>query len=92
VVCYSHLFQNFSQCIVIHTVKCFGIINKAEIDVFLGLSWFFDIKVKNKPKQLYELNCVPPKFPLTSVKVLIPLTYDCELIKKYGYCGYSQMR
>ena len=41
VVCYSHLFQNFSQFIVIHTVKGFGIVNKAEIDVFLELSCFF---------------------------------------------------
>ena len=37
---YSHLFQNFPQFIVIHTVKGFGIINKAEIDVFLELSCF----------------------------------------------------
>ena len=41
-VWYSHLFQNFPQFIVIHTVKGFGIINKAEIDVFLELSCFFD--------------------------------------------------
>ena len=41
VVWYSHLFQNFPQFIVIHTVKGFGIVNKAEIDVFLELSWFF---------------------------------------------------
>ena len=42
-VWYSHLFQNFSQFIVIHTVKGFGIVNKAEIDVFfLELSCFFD--------------------------------------------------
>ena len=37
-VWYSHLFQNFPQFIVIHTVKGFGIVNKAEIDVFLELS------------------------------------------------------
>ena len=37
----SHLFQNFPQFIVIHTVKGFGIVNRAEIDVFLELSWFF---------------------------------------------------
>ena len=37
-----HLFQNFPQFIVIHTVKGFGIVNKAEIDVFLELSCFFD--------------------------------------------------
>ena len=44
VVWYSHLFQNFPQFIVIHTVKGFGIVNKAEIeiDVFLELSSFFD--------------------------------------------------
>ena len=38
---YSHLFQNFPQLIVIHTVKGFGIVNKEEIDVFLELSCFF---------------------------------------------------
>ena len=42
VVWYSHLFQNFSQFIVIHIVKGFGIVNKTEIDVFLELSSFFD--------------------------------------------------
>ena len=42
VVWYSHLFQNFPQLIVIHTVKGFGIVSKAEIDVFLELSCFFD--------------------------------------------------
>ena len=41
VVWYSHLFQNFPQFIVIHTVKDFGIVNKAEIDVLLELSCFF---------------------------------------------------
>ena len=42
VVWYSHLFQNFPQFIVIHTVKRFGIVNKADIDVFLELSCFID--------------------------------------------------
>ena len=42
VVWYPHLFQNFPQFIVIHTVKGFGIVSKAEIDVFLELSHFFD--------------------------------------------------
>ena len=42
VVWYSYLCQNFLQFIVIHTVKGFGIVNEAEIDVFLELSWFFD--------------------------------------------------
>ena len=40
-VWYSYLFQNFPQFIVIHTVKGFGIVNKAEIDVFLEMSCFF---------------------------------------------------
>ena len=41
-VWYSHLFWNFPQFIVIHTVKGFGIVNKAEVGVFLELSCFFD--------------------------------------------------
>ena len=41
-VWYSHLFQNFPQFVVIHTVKGFGIVNKAEVDVFLELSCFFN--------------------------------------------------
>ena len=42
VVWYSHLFQNFPQFMMIHTVKGFGIVNKTEIDAFLELSCFFD--------------------------------------------------
>ena len=42
VVWYTHLSQNFPQFIVIHTVKGFGIVNKAEVDVFLELSCLFD--------------------------------------------------
>ena len=38
----SHLFQNFPQFVVIDTIKGFGVVNKAEIDVFLELSCFFD--------------------------------------------------
>ena len=41
-VWYFHLFKNFPQFIVIHTVKGFGIVNKSEIEVFLELSCFFD--------------------------------------------------
>ena len=39
---YSHLLKNFPQFIVIHTVKGFGIVNKAEVNIFLELSCFFD--------------------------------------------------
>ena len=42
VVYHSHLFQNFPQFVVIHTVKGFGVVIKAEVDVFLELSCFFD--------------------------------------------------
>ena len=41
-VWYSHLVKNFPQFVVIHTVKGFGIVNKAEVDVFLELFCFFD--------------------------------------------------
>ena len=41
-VWYSHLMKNFPQFVVIHTVKGFSVLNKAEIDVFLELSCFFD--------------------------------------------------
>ena len=41
-VWYSHLFKNFLQLVVIHTVKGFGIVSKAEIDVFLEFYCFFD--------------------------------------------------
>ena len=42
VVWYSHLFKNFPQFLVIHTVKGFGVVQKAEVGVFLELSCFFD--------------------------------------------------
>ena len=51
-VWYSYLFQNFPQFIVIHTVKGFGIVNKAEIDLFLELSCFFD-----DPADVGNLTC-----------------------------------
>ena len=44
-VWYSHLFQNFPQFVVIHTVKGFGIVNNAEVDGFLELFCFFDDSV-----------------------------------------------
>ena len=42
VVWYYHLFQNFPEFVVVHTVKGFSVVNKAEVDVFLELSCFFD--------------------------------------------------
>ena len=40
-ICYSHLFKNFAQFFVIYTVKGFGVVNKAEVDVFLEFPCFF---------------------------------------------------
>ena len=64
VVWYSHLFQNFPQFIVIHTVKAFGIVKKAEIDVFLELSCFFD-----DPVDVGNLFSGSPAFSKTSLNI-----------------------
>jgi len=42
VVWYSHVLKNFPHFVVIHTVKVFSVVNEADIDVFLKLSWFFN--------------------------------------------------
>ena len=57
VVWYSHLFQNFPQFVVIHTVKGFGIVNKAEIDAFLELSCFL-----HDPADVGNLKCIYREF------------------------------
>ena len=64
VVWYSHLFQNVPQFIVIHTVKGFGIVNKAEIDVFLELSSFFD-----DPVDVGKLISGPSAFSKSSLNI-----------------------
>ena len=64
VVWYSHLFQNFPQFVVIHTVKGFGIVNKAEIDVFLELSFFFD-----DPADVGNLISVSSAFSKSSLNI-----------------------
>ena len=63
-VWYSHLFQNFPQFIVIHTVKGFGIVNKAEIDVFLELSCIF-----NDPADVGNLTSGSSAFSKTSLNI-----------------------
>ena len=63
-VWHSHLFQNFPQFIVIHTAKSFGIVNKAEIDVFLELSCFFD-----DPADVGNLISGSSDFSKTSVNI-----------------------
>ena len=64
VIWYSHLFQNFPQFIVIHTVEGFGIVNKAEIDVFLELSCFF-----NDPADVGNLISGSSPFSKTSLNI-----------------------
>ena len=63
-VWYSHLFQNFPQFVVTHTVKDFGIVNKAEIDVFLELSCFFD-----DPMHVDNLTSDPSAFSKSSLNI-----------------------
>ena len=63
-VWYSHLLQNFPQFIVIHTVEGFGIVNKAEMDVFLELSCFFD-----DPADIGNLISVSSAFSKTSLNI-----------------------
>ena len=60
-VWYSHLFQNFPQFIVIHTVKGFDIVSKTEIDVFLKLSCLF-----NDPEDVGNLISVSSAFSKTN--------------------------
>ena len=70
VVWYSHLFQNFPQFIVIHIVKGFGIVNKAEIDVFLEhLEMLFSLSSRYLDKS-------PPN--------LFPPSINCFLLDKMG--------
>ena len=60
----GYLFQNFLEFIVIHTVKGFGIVNKAEVDVFLELSCFFD-----DPTAVGNLISVPSAFRKSSLSI-----------------------
>ena len=83
VVWYSCLFQNFPQFIVIHTVKGFGIVNKAEIDVFLELRCFF-----NDPMDFGSLISGSSAFSESSLNswkftVHMPLKPDLENFEHY---------
>ena len=76
-VWYSHLFQNFPQFVVIHTVKSIGIVNKTEIDVFLELSCFFD-----DPADVGNLISYSSAFSKTNLylwKFLIPIMLKSSL-------------
>jgi len=75
---YSHLLKNFPQFIVIHTVKGFGIVNKAKVDVFLELSCFFC-----DPTDVGTLISVPLPFlkiQLVHLKVLVHILLKPSLV------------
>ena len=79
VVWYSHLFQNFPQLIVIH--KGFGIVNKAEIDVFLELSYFFD-----DPADIGNLISGSSAFSKTSLNIRLAKSYFHQRItQEYAF-------
>ena len=63
-VWYSHLFKNFPEFVVVHMVKGFGIVNKAEIDVFLELACFFD-----DPMDVGNLICSSSAFSKSSLNI-----------------------
>jgi len=64
VVWYFHFFKNFLQIVVIHTVKGFGVVNKAEVDIFLELSCFL-----NDPTDVGNLIYVSSAFSKTSLNI-----------------------
>ena len=64
VVWYFHLFQNFPEFVVVHTIKGFGIVNKAEVDIFLELSCF-----SNDPVDVDNLISGSSAFPKSSLNV-----------------------
>ena len=63
-VWYSHLLKNFPQFVVIYMVQGFGIVNKAEVDVFLELSCFFD-----EPANIGDLISGSPAFSKSSLNI-----------------------
>ena len=75
-VWYSHLFQNFPQFIVIHTVKGFVIVNKAEIDDFLELSCFF-----HDPADVGNLISGSSAFSKTSLNIR---EFPVHILLKHG--------
>ena len=75
-VWYSHLFQNFPQFLVIHTIKGFGIVNKAEIDVFLELSCFY-----NDPADVGNLTSGSSAFSKSSLNIW---KFTVHVLLKHG--------
>ena len=86
-VWYSHLFQNFPQFIVIHIVKGFGIVNKAEIDVFLELSCFF-----RDPADVGNLISGSSAFSKTSLNIWKFTVYVLLKLLHIGQVNGSSLR
>ena len=80
-VWYSHLFKNFPQSVVIHTVKSFGIVNKAEVDVFLELSCFF-----NDPTDVDNLISGSSAFSKTSLNIQ---KFKVHILLKAGFENFE---
>ena len=80
-VWYSHVLKNFPQFAVIHTVKGFGIVDKAEIDVFLELSCFFD-----DPVDVGNLISGFSAFPKTSLNIW---KFTVHILLKPGLAIYT---
>ena len=84
VVWHSHLFKNFPQFVVSHTIKSFGIVNKAEIDIFLELSCFFkhpmDVLIIQQMGSLNATRLTWKKFKNSSQSV------SCCCISNYFIC------
>ena len=81
-VWYSHLLQNFPQFIVVHRVKGFDIVNKAEIDVFLELSCFFD-----DPMDVGNLISGSSAFSKTSLNIC---KFTVHILLKPGLQNFEQ--
>ena len=79
---YSHLLKKFPQFIVIHTVKGFGIVNKAEIDVSLELSCFFD-----DPVDVGNLICGSSAFTKTTLNIW---KFTIHVLLKPGLDNFEQ--
>ena len=79
-VWYSHLFQNFPQFIVIHTVKGFGTVNKAELDLFLELCFFDD------PADVGNLISGSSAFSKTSLNIW---KFTVHILPKFGLQNFE---
>ena len=84
-VWYSHLFKNVPQLVVIHTVKGFGVVNKAKVDVFLELSCFF-----NDPADVSNLISGSSAFSKSSLNIWKFSVHENPMSSLKRHHSYSQ--